>query len=226
MRVRRQDISVWEPKAHGEDFSGYARVALIETALRRAPQIDPRNADARRWLAMTLPTAFGKRDGALREQTIAARMHPLAPIQVRRIGIGRHVGTEACRANIDRPAVGCYLVPECVPRPMQRNYSGSWPRSGHEYGAMVPCTSPAARRPCCIIGARSGALKAATWPRPRSARRAILSGREVDRRRRVAADVPANRDNAHSIPGHRSGLVSRSGRTLLQRVRAPMTTIR
>jgi hypothetical protein len=24
---------------------------------------------------------------------------------------------------------------------------------------MVPCTSPAARRPCCIIGARSGALK-------------------------------------------------------------------
>jgi DNA-binding SARP family transcriptional activator len=57
-----------------------------ESALRCAIQIDPRNADARHWLALTLLTGFGKRDEALREQTIAARMNPLAPIQVGALG--------------------------------------------------------------------------------------------------------------------------------------------
>ncbi|MGE5731576.1 MAG: BTAD domain-containing putative transcriptional regulator [Gemmatimonas sp.] len=66
----------------------------VESALRRAIQIDPRNADARHWLAMTLLTAFGKRDEALREQTVAAQMHPLAPIQVGTVGWLRYLGGE------------------------------------------------------------------------------------------------------------------------------------
>lgn len=57
-----------------------------ESALRCAIQIDRRNADAHHWLAMTLLTGFGKRDEALREQTIAARTNPLAPIQVGALG--------------------------------------------------------------------------------------------------------------------------------------------
>jgi DNA-binding SARP family transcriptional activator len=65
-----------------------------ESALRCAIQIDPRNADARHWLAMTLLTGFGKRDEALREQTIAARMHPLAPIQVGTVGWLRYLRGE------------------------------------------------------------------------------------------------------------------------------------
>jgi DNA-binding SARP family transcriptional activator len=66
----------------------------VESDLRRAIQIDPRNADARHWLAMTLLTAFGKRDEALREQTIAAQMHPLAPIQVGTVGWLRYLAGE------------------------------------------------------------------------------------------------------------------------------------
>jgi len=66
----------------------------VESALRRAIQIDPRNADARHWLAMTLLTAFGKRDEALREQTIAAQMQPLAPIQVGTVGWFRYLAGE------------------------------------------------------------------------------------------------------------------------------------
>jgi DNA-binding SARP family transcriptional activator len=57
-----------------------------ESALRCAIQIDPCNADAHHWLALTLLTGFGKRDEALREQTIAARTNPLAPIQVGALG--------------------------------------------------------------------------------------------------------------------------------------------
>ena len=62
-----------------------------EAALRRAIQIDPRNADAHHWLSLTLLTGFGKRDEALREQTIAARMNPLAPIQVGALGWHRYL---------------------------------------------------------------------------------------------------------------------------------------
>jgi DNA-binding SARP family transcriptional activator len=62
-----------------------------ESALRCAIQIDPRNADAHHWLAMTLLAGFGKRDEALREQTIAARMNPLGPIQVGALGWHRYL---------------------------------------------------------------------------------------------------------------------------------------
>jgi len=66
----------------------------VESDLRRAIEIDPRNADARHWLAMTLLTAFGKPDEALREQTIAAQMHPLAPVQVGTVGWLRYLAGE------------------------------------------------------------------------------------------------------------------------------------
>jgi tetratricopeptide (TPR) repeat protein len=62
-----------------------------EAALRCAIQIDPRNADAHHWLSLTLLTGFGKRDEALCEQTIAARMNPLAPIQVGALGWHRYL---------------------------------------------------------------------------------------------------------------------------------------
>jgi DNA-binding SARP family transcriptional activator/Tfp pilus assembly protein PilF len=62
-----------------------------ESALRCAIQIDPRNADAHHWLALTLLAGFGKRDEALREQTIAARMNPLGPIQVGALGWHRYL---------------------------------------------------------------------------------------------------------------------------------------
>jgi DNA-binding SARP family transcriptional activator len=70
------------------------RWEAAESALRCAIQIDPRNADARQWLAMTLLTAFGKRDESLREQTIAARMHPLAPLQLGNVGWLRYLRGE------------------------------------------------------------------------------------------------------------------------------------
>jgi tetratricopeptide (TPR) repeat protein len=65
-----------------------------ECALRRAIQLDPRNADAHHWLALTLIAGFGKRDEALREQTIAARMNPLAPVQAGALGWYRYLRGE------------------------------------------------------------------------------------------------------------------------------------
>jgi len=65
-----------------------------ESALRRAIQLDPQNADAHHWLSLTLLTGFGKRDEALRAQTIAARMNPLAPIQVGTLGWHRYLRGE------------------------------------------------------------------------------------------------------------------------------------
>ena len=40
------------------------------------------NADARHWLSLTLLTGFRRREEAIREQTIAARLNPVSPIQV------------------------------------------------------------------------------------------------------------------------------------------------
>lgn len=53
-----------------------------EAAFRRAIEIDPSNADARHWLSMTMLTGFGLRHEAIREQTIAATLNPVSPIQV------------------------------------------------------------------------------------------------------------------------------------------------
>ena len=53
-----------------------------EAAFRRAITIDPANADARHWLSMSMLTGFGLRQEAIREQTIAAALNPISPIQV------------------------------------------------------------------------------------------------------------------------------------------------
>ena len=53
-----------------------------EAAFRRATLLDPLNADARQWLSMTRLTGFGAREEAIREQTIAASLNPVSPIQV------------------------------------------------------------------------------------------------------------------------------------------------
>jgi tetratricopeptide (TPR) repeat protein len=52
-----------------------------EDAFRRATLLDPLNADARHWLSMTRLTAFGAREEAIREQTIAASLNPVSPMQ-------------------------------------------------------------------------------------------------------------------------------------------------
>jgi DNA-binding SARP family transcriptional activator len=51
-----------------------------EDAFRRATLLDPLNADARHWLSMTRLTAFGAREEAIREQTVAASLNPLSPM--------------------------------------------------------------------------------------------------------------------------------------------------
>ncbi len=55
-------------------------------SLRRAITIDPANADARHWLAMTMLTAFGARDEAFQEQAIAATLNPTSALQLGALG--------------------------------------------------------------------------------------------------------------------------------------------
>ena len=57
-----------------------------ESALRNAIQLDPQNADAHHWLALSLMCGFGAREDAIREQTIAARLNPVSPMQVGALG--------------------------------------------------------------------------------------------------------------------------------------------
>jgi tetratricopeptide (TPR) repeat protein len=65
-----------------------------ESALRNAIRLDPRNADARHWLALTLLSGFGDLDGAIREQTITVRLNPLAAVQVGTLGWQRYLRGE------------------------------------------------------------------------------------------------------------------------------------
>jgi hypothetical protein len=65
-----------------------------EAALRRAILLDPHNADAHHWLALTLLTGFGAREDAIREQTVAARLNPVAAIQVGALGWQRYLRGE------------------------------------------------------------------------------------------------------------------------------------
>ena len=66
----------------------------VESALVRALQLDPHNADARHWLAMTLLTAYGDHAAALREQTITARVDPVCAIQIGALGWLRYLQGE------------------------------------------------------------------------------------------------------------------------------------
>jgi DNA-binding SARP family transcriptional activator len=62
-----------------------------KAALQHAIQLDSNNAIARHWLAMTLGTGFGDREGALREQTIAARLNPTGAMPVSTLGFMRYL---------------------------------------------------------------------------------------------------------------------------------------
>jgi DNA-binding SARP family transcriptional activator len=61
-----------------------------EAALRRAIELDPHNANAHHWLALTLLTGYGDRDGALREQTVATRLNPAGAMQINSLGVMRY----------------------------------------------------------------------------------------------------------------------------------------
>ena len=77
-----------------------------ESALRRAIALDPRNADAHHWLSMILLTAFGLREKAIREQTIAVTLNPVLPMLVGVLGWQRYLRGEydLSRSNME-PAV-------------------------------------------------------------------------------------------------------------------------
>jgi DNA-binding SARP family transcriptional activator len=77
-----------------------------EAALRRAIRLDPRNADARHWLALTLLTGFGDREAAIREQTISVHLNPVAGMPVGALGWQRYLRGEYELSRLDmQPAV-------------------------------------------------------------------------------------------------------------------------
>jgi tetratricopeptide (TPR) repeat protein len=70
-----------------------------EAALRRAIELDPHDANAHHWLALTLLTGFGDRDGALREQIIATRLNPAGAMQINSLGLMRYFRRDYERAR-------------------------------------------------------------------------------------------------------------------------------
>jgi DNA-binding SARP family transcriptional activator len=57
-----------------------------EAALGRATRIDPRDANAHHWLALTLSAGFGDVDRAVRSQTIATRLDPVSAMHIGALG--------------------------------------------------------------------------------------------------------------------------------------------
>jgi tetratricopeptide (TPR) repeat protein len=72
-----------------------------ETALRSAIALDPENANAHHWLALTLLTGFGDRDAAIREQTISVHLDPVGGIQAGALGWQRYLRREYELARLD-----------------------------------------------------------------------------------------------------------------------------
>ena len=70
------------------------RWSEAESALRRAIELDSQNADAHHWLSLTLLTGFGATEKAIREQTIAASINPVSPMQVGSLGWQRYLRGE------------------------------------------------------------------------------------------------------------------------------------
>ncbi len=68
--------------------------ARAEAALRKAVALDPGNAVAHHWLANILLAGYGRRDEALREQVIAARLDPLSPVPTGTLGWHRYLRGE------------------------------------------------------------------------------------------------------------------------------------
>ena len=75
-----------------------------EAALRKAVALDPGNALAHHWLANILLVGYGRRDEALREQVIAARLDPLSPVPTGTLGWHRYLRGELAvsRAEYER----------------------------------------------------------------------------------------------------------------------------
>lgn len=65
-----------------------------DAALRSAIRLDPNKSEAHYWLSMILLTGFGRRDEALREGTIAAKLNPVSPLQVGTLGWQRYLRGE------------------------------------------------------------------------------------------------------------------------------------
>jgi DNA-binding SARP family transcriptional activator len=65
-----------------------------ESALRRGILLDPHNANAHHWLALTHMTGFGDPEAAIREQTIAARLNPVGVMQIGALGWHRYLRGE------------------------------------------------------------------------------------------------------------------------------------
>jgi len=78
--------------------------ARAGAALRKAVALDPGNAMAHHWLANILLVGYGRRDDALREQVIAARLDPLSPVLQGTLGWHRYLRGElaASRAEYER----------------------------------------------------------------------------------------------------------------------------
>jgi DNA-binding SARP family transcriptional activator len=72
-----------------------------EMALRSAIRLDPGNATARHWLALTLLTGFGNRDAAIREQTISVQLDPVGSMPVGALGWQRYLRGEYELARSD-----------------------------------------------------------------------------------------------------------------------------
>ena len=77
-----------------------------ESALRRAIHLDPLTAEAHHWLSLTLLSGFGSREEAIREETIAMSLNPLAPMWMGSLGWQRYLRAEydLSRSNME-PAV-------------------------------------------------------------------------------------------------------------------------
>jgi len=91
------------------------------SSLRRAIALDPQSADAHHWLSLTLLTGFGARDEAIREQTIAATLNPVSPVQVSSLGWQRYLRGEYDLARaVMEPAVDLSVEIEEAPAGLAR----------------------------------------------------------------------------------------------------------
>jgi DNA-binding SARP family transcriptional activator/Tfp pilus assembly protein PilF len=75
-----------------------------EASFRSAIALDPGNADAHHWLANVLLTGFGRRDEALKEQSVGAQLNPISPVAVGTLGWHHYLRAEFAlsRAEFER----------------------------------------------------------------------------------------------------------------------------
>lgn len=75
-----------------------------EASFRSAIALDPGNADAHHWLANVLLTGYGRRDEALKEQSVGAQLNPISPVAVGTLGWHHYLRAEFAlsRAEFER----------------------------------------------------------------------------------------------------------------------------